>query len=148
MRTRLAGLLGVLLAIGACSGEAGVATTASSTSTTPIVTSTVAAATSTTSAPTTTAVVSTTSTTRAIDVTVSAGEVTGPDRFGFDVGDQVSVWVLSDIDDEIHVHGYDRYFETVAGTPFEIDFAADVPGIFEVELESSHLPLFELEVTP
>ena len=141
-------LLGVLLTIGACSGGAGVATTASSTSTTQIVTSTVTAATSSTSAPTKTAVVSTTSTTRAVDVTVSAGEVSGPDRFDFDVGDQVSVWVLSDIDDEIHVHGYDRYFEAVAGTPVEIALTADVPGIFEVELESSHVPLFELEVTP
>lgn len=149
MRTRLAVLVGMVVAIAACSGGAGVATTASSTSTTPIVTSTVAPVTSATSpAPTTTAIASTTSTTQAIDVTVSAGEVVGPDRFGFDLGDQVSVWVLSDVDDEIHVHGYDRFFEVLAGVPIEIALTADVPGIFEVELESSHLPLFELEVTP
>jgi hypothetical protein len=60
----------------------------------------------------------------------------------------VSVWVLSDIDDEIHVHGYDLYFEAMAGVPVEVALTADVPGIFEVELESSHIPLFELEVTP
>jgi hypothetical protein len=81
-------------------------------------------------------------------VTVQAGEVVGPERFSFAVGEQVSVWVLSDTSDEIHVHGYDLYFETQPGIPTEIALTADVPGIFEVELESSHLPLFELEVTP
>ena len=149
MRTRPAGLLVVVLAISACSGGAEIATTTSSTSTTPIVTSTAAAVASTTiPAPTTTAVASTSSTTQAINVTVQAGEVAGPERFGFAIGDPVSVWVLSDIDDEIHVHGYDRYFEASAGVPVEVALTADVPGIFEVELESSHIPLFELEVTP
>jgi hypothetical protein len=81
-------------------------------------------------------------------VTVSAGEVAGPERFSFAIGDEVSISLLADTSDEIHVHGYDVYFETQAGTPIEVAFIADVPGIFEVELESSHLPLFELEVTP
>jgi len=60
----------------------------------------------------------------------------------------VSVWVLSDVDDEIHVHGYDLFFPAKTGIPIEITFAAEVPGIFEVELESTHNLLFELEVTP
>jgi hypothetical protein len=64
------------------------------------------------------------------------------------MGEHVSVWVLSDISDEIHVHGYDVYFETRPGIPTEIALTADVPGIFEVELESSHVALFDLEVTP
>ncbi|HSK07548.1 MAG TPA: hypothetical protein VK990_08530 [Acidimicrobiia bacterium] len=145
MRTRLAGLLGVLLTITACSGGAEIVT---STSTTPSATSTTATLTMTsTPAPTTTVAVTTT-TAFPIDVTVSTGEVAGPGRFGFELGEQVSVWVLSDIDDEIHVHGYDRYFEALAGVPVEVVLTADVPGIFEVELESSHIPLFELEVTP
>ena len=146
MRTRLAGLLGVLLAIAACGGGAGTATTTSSTSTLPIVTTTTQPVTS-TIGPTTTLAVTTT-TAVPIDVNVRAGEVAGPERFSFAIGDQVSVWVLSDIDDEIHVHGYDRYFEAIAGVPVEVALTADVPGIFEVELESSHTPLFELEVTP
>ena len=149
MRTRLAGLLGVVLAMAACSDGAEIATTTSSTSTTSIVTSTAAAVSSTTTAaPTTTAIALPTSTTQAIDVTVETGEVAGPERFGFAIGDRVSVWVLSDIDDEIHVHGYDRYYEAMAGVPVEVALTADVPGIFEVELESSHSLLFELEVTP
>src|SRR3970282_1440096 len=120
MRTRLAGLLGGVLASPACSGGAEIATT------TPIVTSRAGAVTSTTTpAPTTTTIASTTSTIQAIDVTVQVGEVVGPDRFGFDVGDPVSVWVPSDIDDEIHVHGYDRNFEATAGVPVEIALTAD-----------------------
>jgi len=148
MRSKVAGLLGVVLAITACNGGAEVTTSTSSTSTIPIVTTTAAAVASTTAAPTTTVIASTTSTIQPIDVTVQAGEVVGPERFSFVIGDQVSVWVISDRDDEIHVHGYDRYFETLAGVPVEVALTADVPGIFEVELESSHIPLFELEVAP
>jgi hypothetical protein len=143
----MAGLLGVLLAIAACSGGAGTTTTTSTTSTLPIVTTTTQAVTSTT-VPTTTTLAVTTTTAVPIDVNVQTGEVAGPERFSFAIGEQVSVWVLSDIDDEIHVHGYDRYFEAIAGVPVEVALTADVPGIFEVELESSHIPLFELEVTP
>jgi len=147
MRTRLAGLLGVLLAIAACGGGGGTAATTSSTSTLPIVTTTTQPVTS-TIGPTTTTLAVTTTTAIPIDVNVRAGEVAGPERFSFAIGDQVSIWVLSDIDDEIHVHGYDRYFEAIAGIPVEVALTADVPGIFEVELESSHTRLFELEVTP
>ena len=90
----------------------------------------------------------TTTTSRPIDVTVQAGRVAGPDRFDYSVGDEVSVWLLSDIADEIHVHGYDVFVAAQAGVPIEIALTADAPGIFEVELESSHTLLFELEVTP
>ena len=90
----------------------------------------------------------TTTTGREIDVIVEAGEVTGPGRFTFTVGDPVSIWVLSDVDAEIHVHGYDLLFEATAGVPVEIALTADVPGIWEVELEETHIPLFALEVTP
>jgi len=147
MRTRIGWLIAAMLMVTACNGGAGTTTTTSSTSTLPIVTSTTHAVTSTTGATTTTLAVTTT-TAASIDVTIQAGEVAGPERFSFAIGDQVSVWVLSDTSDEIHVHGYDVYFETQPGIPTEIALIADVPGIFEVELESSHVPLFELEVTP
>jgi hypothetical protein len=63
------------------------------------------------------------------------------------LGDQVSVWVLSDVDAEIHVHGYDLFFDATAGVPIEVSLLADLPGIFEVEVEGSHTLLFDLEVT-
>ena len=72
----------------------------------------------------------------------------GPDRFDVTVGDDVSIWLLSDVVDEVHVHGYDLFFVAKPGVPVEIAFTADVPGIFEVEMESSHLLLFDLQVSP
>jgi hypothetical protein len=102
--------------------------------------------TTTTPLPTTTVAVTTT-TTQQIDVIFEGGVVTGPGRVTAAVGDHVSVWALSDVDAEIHVHGYDLFFPAPAGVPVEITLAADVPGIFEVEVEGSHTLLFELEVT-
>ena len=58
------------------------------------------------------------------------------------VGDRVSVWVVSDVDAEIHVHGYDVFFEAPAGVPTKVALTADVPGIFEVEIgRSPHPPV-------
>ena len=130
----------------ACVG--GADTTSTSSTTSPPTTSTTVASTTSTPATPTTTVAAITTTTQPIDISFDGGVVVGPGRFSFTVGDQVSVWVLTDIDDEIHVHGYDQLFDAVAGVPIEISLIANVPGIFEVELESTHTLLFELEVTP
>jgi len=139
-------LTGVLLLVAACGGG-DAATTTSSTSTT-IPTTTTEPTTTTTMPTTTSTVAQTTTTARTIDVTFEGGVVEGPGTVSVAVGDQVSIWVLTDTDAEIHVHGYDLFFEATAGVPTEIALTADVPGIFEVELEETHTPLFELEVTP
>jgi plastocyanin len=107
-------------------------------------TTTSAAATSTTVAATTTSAPETTI--PDVDVEVVGGEVAGPDRFEFAVGDTVDIWVVSDSDDEIHVHGYDLTFDLEAGVPFNLSFDADVPGLFEVESHTGHTLLFEIEV--
>ncbi|MGB7860769.1 MAG: hypothetical protein WBM90_09755 [Acidimicrobiia bacterium] len=59
-------------------------------------------------------------------------------------GDIVELRVTSDSDEEVHVHGYD--IMTVVGPqqPATVRFQADVPGIFEVELEQSGTLLFNL----
>jgi hypothetical protein len=90
----------------------------------------------------------TTTTGLLIDVYYEGGQVVGPDRIEVEVGDVVSVWALSDVDESIHVHGYDLVFAAKADVPIEISLTAGAPGIFEVELESSHTLLFELEVSP
>lgn len=82
-----------------------------------------------------------------IDVEISDGVVSGPDVFEVDLGETVAIWVLSDVDDEIHVHGYDRSFDLDAGVPFRLGFVADIPGIFEVEAHTGHIHLFEIRVT-
>lgn len=96
---------------------------------------------------TTTTVAATTSTTLQVDVEVSGGEVNGPDRFEVTRGDDFGIWVLSDTADELHVHGYDLFFHLTPGVPVNVAFSADVPGIFEVELETDHQFLFDIEVT-
>jgi hypothetical protein len=145
LRIKMTILIVVLLLVVACRGGDAATTT---TPTVPSTTTTVTITTTTTTVATTSTAGETTTTGPAIDVTVAAGEVSGPDRFAFAVGDPVSVWVLSDVDAEIHVHGYDLFFEAPAGVPVEIALTANVPGIWEVELEETHVPLFALEVTP
>lgn len=144
MRSTLLILAGVALVVSACGGGEEVATTTSvavSSTTTTTVTPT------TTLPQTTTTIVATTTTTEQIDVSFEGGVVTGPERISAAIGEQVSVWVLSDVDAEIHVHGYDLFFDATAGVPLEVVLTADVPGIFEVEVEGAHTLLFELEVT-
>jgi len=140
-------LAGMVLLVTACGGDPAATTTTSSTTTTTAPTTTTVAPTTTTEA-TTTTIAATTTTSRPIDVFYEGGQVVGPGRFTFPLGEEVSIMALADVDDEIHVHGYDLFFTALAGVPIEIALTADVPGIFEVEMESSHTLLFELEVTP
>ena len=81
-------------------------------------------------------------------MTVTAGVVDGPDRFEVVMGEVVEITVLTDVADEVHVHGYDLTFPTEPGVPTLVTFTADAQGIFEVELEAAEIPLFELVVTP
>ena len=145
MRTRIAVLFGAVLTVIACTTDSESTTTTSTTSTVQSTTTTEPA--TTTGPTTTTTLAATTTTTQAIDVYWEGGQVVGPEIFSFSVGDEVSIWVLSDTPEEIHVHGYDVSFEAEAGVPIEVVLIVDVPGIFEVELEATHTLLFELEVT-
>lgn len=145
-------LLVVFVLVGAACAPADTATTTSqagSTIPTSATPTTQPPPTTTTNPPVTTSIPDTTTTTVSdIDVFVEGGQVIGPDRFDVTVGDDVSIWLLSDVADEVHVHGYDLFFVAKPGVPVEIAFTADVPGIFEVEMESSHLLLFDLQVSP
>ena len=143
MRRPFLFLLAAVLVV-ACGNESATTTTGEPSTTT---TTTLAETTSSPAAVTTT-VAETKTTASEIDVTVAGGVVDGPDLFEYALGDQVKITVLTDVADEIHVHGYDVRFDAEPGIPVEISFEADAPGIFEVELEESQLPLFELEVTP
>ena len=93
----------------------------------------------------------TTTTTRpgtVVSVTVRGGSVDGPSRQRVTLNEQVTVRVTSDVADEVHVHGYDRTAPVGPGQIAEIRFAANIPGVFEVEFERSRRVLFTLEVRP
>jgi hypothetical protein len=61
-------------------------------------------------------------------------------------GSSVRILVSSDVDDEVHVHGYDIEREVSAGQSVTIEFTADQTGVFEVETHESDLLLFQLQV--
>ena len=83
-----------------------------------------------------------------VRISFEGGEVTGPRRPEFTVGDRVALIVRADVADHVHVHGYDLMRDVAPGAPARISFRADAPGRFEVELEDRHLPLTELVVRP
>lgn len=87
----------------------------------------------------------TATTTPELDVEFVDGEIVGPDVFEAALGESVDIWIRSDVDDEMHVHGYDLIYDLEAGEPFHLSFVADVPGIFEVEVHSGHAS-FDIEV--
>lgn len=86
------------------------------------------------------------------DATVVAVEVTdgsvtgGAGRERIALGESVRLEVTSDVADRVHVHGYDLFEDVGARETAVIEFTADIPGVFEVELEDRHLLLVELQV--
>jgi hypothetical protein len=74
-------------------------------------------------------------------VTSSAGN-----RLSVPLGRTVRLVVTSDKAEEVHVHGYDRRADVSPGQTVTLTFTADIPGIFEVELERSHKLVLRLEV--
>jgi len=83
-----------------------------------------------------------------IEGSVSADGVSmNQDRFEAALGSSVSIIVTTEsVSDEVHLHGYDLRAVLEPGTPAQIDFIADVPGLFEAELEGSGTFLFEVQV--
>jgi heme/copper-type cytochrome/quinol oxidase subunit 2 len=83
-----------------------------------------------------------------ISVAVKDGKVSPKThREKVPLGSQVRLIVSSDVDDEVHVHGYDIEKEVAAGQSVTFEFTADQPGVFEVETHESGLQLLQLEVS-
>ncbi len=61
-------------------------------------------------------------------------------------GAQVRLVVTSDVDDAVHVHGFEVEETLEAGRPTTVDLVADQSGVFEVETHESGLELLQLEV--
>lgn len=81
-----------------------------------------------------------------VEVTVTNGNVKGPKAVEVKTGEEVSIAVTSDEADHVHVHGYDRLIDLEPGKRGVLRFTADIPGVWEVELEDAHELLFELKV--
>lgn len=123
---------------GASTQRAGAATDAGATvgSTQAVETTTIPAAIETATSPRT----------PAFAVTVRKGTVSGDLAPTVPRGATVQLTVRSDVDDTVHVHGYDKEFEVGAGDSAAITFSADIPGRFEVEMHESGAKLMMLTV--
>jgi hypothetical protein len=82
-----------------------------------------------------------------VAITVSGGEVTGVEpRTEVTLGTRVRLVVTVDAPDELHVHGFDLTEKLSPGQATQLEFVADRPGIFEIELHDTHKVLTRLQV--
>lgn len=74
-----------------------------------------------------------------VAVTIKDGKVR-PNAESVDVelGQTVLITAVSDVEDSVHVHGYDHTLTLSPDKPAEVEFTADEPGVFEVETHETH----------
>jgi hypothetical protein len=72
----------------------------------------------------------------------------GPAKMEVRMGEQVTLRIQSNTNDELHVHGYDLKLPIKAGHTATLQFAATRSGRFELELHKRHTRLGALEVYP
>lgn len=83
-----------------------------------------------------------------ITVTVKQGNSMTPPEWDAHQNDVVTVNLTSDMDGEVHLHGYDIHFDNKAGVVTVEKFTADKTGDFPIEWESTSTPLGHLVVSP
>jgi hypothetical protein len=74
--------------------------------------------------------------------------IAGPTVVSAVQGAMLELRVVSDRDDELHVHGYDRALALSANEPKTLRLKLDRAGRFEVELHGAHQVLTTLEISP
>ena len=72
----------------------------------------------------------------------------GITKLDYTKGDQIRIKVVSDVADEVHLHGYDIGKDVKAGGSVTFDLPASLEGVFEIELESRKEQIAELRVEP
>lgn len=106
----------------------------------------------TTTAPAPTTTVPPATTAAPLEGTVIVLEVTdgrlagGARREAARLGEEVTLRVSGDSADHVHIHGYDLFLHLTEGAG-ELVFTADIPGVFEIELEEAGVTLVQLEVS-
>ena len=134
------------LALAGCGGSS----SSSTTTTAPPPTTTTAPPPTTTAPPPTTTTTPTTTAApkvQVIRIVVNGGKpVGGITRASVKKGEKVALVVRSDVADEIHLHGYDKSVDVAAGGTARLPFVANIPGVFEAELENRSLQILQLTV--
>ena len=86
---------------------------------------------------------------KVFELTVAQGRlVSGPAVLSVTVGDDVTIGVVADAAEELHLHGYDRKINLAAGVRAELQFTADRSGRFPFELEHAKKQIGVVEVHP
>jgi hypothetical protein len=80
-------------------------------------------------------------------VVENAEPVGGVQSYEVDEGEEVILIVTADVEDEVHLHGYDLAADVAPNHPARIRFTADDVGEFEFELEDRGVPIGELVVS-
>ena len=78
---------------------------------------------------------------------VDGDPVGGVARVQVALGSVVALMVTSDVAEDVHVHGYDILRSVSDGHPAHFALTAAIPGVFEVEFESSGRLLMQLEIS-
>lgn len=87
------------------------------------------------------------STTDVVAVSFADGKAKpGEKRVTVRRGNRVSLEVTSDVADEVHVHGYDRFADLKANGTTTLSFKASKAGLYEVEAEEAGIVLVQLLV--
>ena len=79
----------------------------------------------------------------------AGGEVVGGvETLEVTSGEEVTMTVTSDVQEELHVHGVDLYEDLPPGEEVEVTFTPEAEGIFEIELHGSGTQIASMEVSP
>ncbi|MDQ3409308.1 MAG: hypothetical protein M3469_04935 [Actinomycetota bacterium] len=79
----------------------------------------------------------------------AGGEVVGGvETIEVTSGEEVTMTVTSDVQEELHVHGVDLYEDLPPGEEVEVTFTPEAEGIFEIELHGSGTQIASMEVSP
>ena len=82
-----------------------------------------------------------------VTVSITDGTVSPkPSRVKVPLGSTVELQVTSDVDDEVHVHGFDVEEPLDAGVTTTVELQATEAGLYEVETHETELELLQLEV--
>jgi hypothetical protein len=82
-----------------------------------------------------------------VSITVADGQASGDTgRVEVAQGTTVRLTITSDAADEVHVHGFDLTAAVSPGQSTQLEFVADRPGIFEVELHDTRQVLTRLQI--
>lgn len=63
-------------------------------------------------------------------------------------GEEVTLTVTSDVQEELHIHGVDLYEDLPPGEEVAVTFTPEAEGVFELELHDSATQIASMEVSP